>query len=65
MDFLLNVNLGYRFSIGKQVVVIGGGNVAIDVARSAIREQQKQATGVSRAEVLPESISQRARWTWP
>jgi len=41
IDFLLNVNLGYRFSIGKQVVVIGGGNVAIDVARSAMREQQK------------------------
>ena len=43
IDFLLNVNLGYRFSVGKQVVVIGGGNVAIDVARSAMREQQKLA----------------------
>lgn len=41
IDFLLNVNLGYRFQIGKQVVVIGGGNVAIDVARSAMREQQQ------------------------
>jgi len=41
IDFLLNVNLGYRFEVGKQVVVIGGGNVAIDVARSAMREQQK------------------------
>src|SRR5215470_18876992 len=29
VDFLLNVNQGYRFSIGKKVVVIGGGNVAI------------------------------------
>ncbi len=37
IDFLLNVNLGYRFSIGRKVVVIGGGNVAIDVARSALR----------------------------
>ncbi len=43
VDFLLNVNLGYRFSIGKQVVVIGGGNVAIDVARSALRRQQERA----------------------
>ncbi|MDD5543560.1 MAG: FAD-dependent oxidoreductase [Acidobacteriia bacterium] len=43
VDFLLNVNLGYRLSIGKKVVVIGGGNVAIDVARSALRTQQKQA----------------------
>jgi len=42
IDFLLNVNLGYRFEVGKQVVVIGGGNVAIDVARSAVRAQQKK-----------------------
>src|ERR1039457_5427524 len=42
VDFLLNVNLGYRFSIGKKVVVIGGGNVAIDVARSAAREVLRQ-----------------------
>ena len=41
IDFLLNVNLGYRFSIGQKVVVIGGGNVAIDVARSALREQER------------------------
>ena len=40
IDFLLNVNLGYRFEVGKRVVVIGGGNVAVDVARSAIRKQQ-------------------------
>jgi len=45
IDFLLNANLGYRFSIGKRVVVIGGGNVAMDVARSAAREVVKrQAT---------------------
>ena len=42
IDFLLNANLGYRFSIGKKVVVIGGGNVAMDVARSAAREVLKQ-----------------------
>ncbi len=38
IEFLLNVNLGYKFTIGKKVVVIGGGNVAMDVARSAVRE---------------------------
>ncbi len=42
IDFLLNANLGYRFSIGKRVVVIGGGNVAMDVARSAAREVLRQ-----------------------
>lgn len=46
IDFLLNVNLGYRFTIGKKVVVIGGGNVAMDVARSAAREVVRQHTGV-------------------
>ncbi|HEU4413640.1 MAG TPA: FAD-dependent oxidoreductase [Candidatus Angelobacter sp.] len=42
IDFLLNVNLGYKFTIGKKVAVIGGGNVAMDVARSAAREVLRQ-----------------------
>jgi NADPH-dependent glutamate synthase beta subunit-like oxidoreductase len=58
IDFLLNVNLGYRFSIGKQVVVIGGGNVAIDVARSALRTQQRQTLDVLSATLLPDSLSE-------
>lgn len=45
IDFLLNVNLGYKFTIGKNVIVIGGGNVAMDVARSAAREVVKQHVG--------------------
>jgi len=45
IDFLLNVNLGYKFTIGKKVIVIGGGNVAMDVARSAAREVVKQHAG--------------------
>jgi formate dehydrogenase (NADP+) beta subunit len=53
IDFLLNVNLGYRFEVGKRVVVIGGGNVAIDVARSAMREQQKMAS----ESVLPNELT--------
>jgi formate dehydrogenase (NADP+) beta subunit len=44
IDFLLNVNLGYQFTIGKKVIVIGGGNVAMDVARSAAREVVRQHT---------------------
>ncbi|HEU5451038.1 MAG TPA: FAD-dependent oxidoreductase [Terriglobales bacterium] len=42
IEFLLNVNLGYKFTIGKRVIVIGGGNVAMDIARSAAREVLKQ-----------------------
>ncbi len=37
VDFLLNVNLGYKVELGEKVLVIGGGNVAFDVARSAAR----------------------------
>jgi formate dehydrogenase (NADP+) beta subunit len=57
IDFLLNVNLGYRFSIGKQVVVIGGGNVALDVARSAMREQQKLAPSAGGGAGLPDELT--------
>jgi NADPH-dependent glutamate synthase beta subunit-like oxidoreductase/NAD-dependent dihydropyrimidine dehydrogenase PreA subunit len=57
IDFLLNVNLGYRFSIGKQVVVIGGGNVAIDVARSALRQQQRLTLEALSSSLLPESLT--------
>jgi NADPH-dependent glutamate synthase beta subunit-like oxidoreductase len=57
-DFLLNVNLGYRFSIGKKVVVIGGGNVAIDVARSALRQQQQQTLEVLKSSLLPDHLSE-------
>ncbi len=37
IDFLREVNLGNKVKLGKKVVVIGGGNVAIDVARTAVR----------------------------
>ncbi len=59
VDFLLNVNLGYRLSIGKKVVVIGGGNVAIDVARSALRQQQRQTLEVLESTLLPDQLSDK------
>jgi NADPH-dependent glutamate synthase beta subunit-like oxidoreductase/ferredoxin len=38
VDFLINVNIGgYNLDLGKRVLVIGGGNVAMDVARTAAR----------------------------
>jgi formate dehydrogenase beta subunit len=58
IDFLLNVNLGYKFTIGKKVIVIGGGNVAMDVARSAAREVVRQhVAGVEDIEPLLENVS--------
>jgi formate dehydrogenase (NADP+) beta subunit len=58
VDFLLNVNLGYKFTIGRKVLVIGGGNVAMDVARSAAREVVKQhAAGVEEAPISDDSVA--------
>lgn len=37
VDFLLNVNRGYKVTLGRHVVVIGGGFVAFDAARAALR----------------------------
>ena len=38
VDYLLNLNRGYRVDLGERVVIIGGGSVALDAARTAVRE---------------------------
>jgi formate dehydrogenase (NADP+) beta subunit len=37
IDYLLNINNGYRVNLGRKVLVIGGGFVAFDAARMALR----------------------------
>jgi NADPH-dependent glutamate synthase beta subunit-like oxidoreductase len=37
IEFLININQGFRVDIGEKVVVVGGGNVAMDAARTALR----------------------------
>jgi len=37
LDFLRKVNLGREVQLGKSVAVIGGGNTALDAARTALR----------------------------
>ncbi len=37
LDFLWSINLGEKVEIGKDVAVIGGGNVAVDAARTALK----------------------------
>ena len=44
IDYLLNLNLGYKVEMGHRVVVIGGGNVALDVARTAARGGEQTNT---------------------
>ena len=48
IDFLRDVNLGKAVEPGKRVAVIGGGNVAIDVARTAVRLGAEEVTIVYR-----------------
>lgn len=39
VEFLLNFNQGFKVDLGERVVVIGGGNVAMDAARTALRAE--------------------------
>lgn len=47
IDYLLNINLGYKIELGKKIVVVGGGNVAFDVARTAARYETSQQVASS------------------
>jgi NADPH-dependent glutamate synthase beta subunit-like oxidoreductase len=47
IDYLLNVNHGYRMRLGRRVVVIGGGFVAFDAARMALRAAVDDGAGAS------------------
>ncbi len=40
VDFLRDVSLGKAVELGQRVVVIGGGNVAYDVARTVLRQEE-------------------------
>jgi NADPH-dependent glutamate synthase beta subunit-like oxidoreductase len=43
IDYLLNINNGYRVDLGRKVLVIGGGFVAFDAARMALRAGIEEA----------------------
>ncbi|RJO61142.1 MAG: FAD-dependent oxidoreductase [Dehalococcoidia bacterium] len=46
--FLKAVNAGKKMKLGRRVAVVGGGNTAVDVARTALRLGAKEATLVYR-----------------
>jgi NADPH-dependent glutamate synthase beta subunit-like oxidoreductase/NAD-dependent dihydropyrimidine dehydrogenase PreA subunit len=50
IDFLRDVNAGRKPELGKKVVVVGGGNVAMDVARAAVRLGVKVTVAYRRKE---------------
>jgi NADH-quinone oxidoreductase subunit F len=61
-SFLKNINYGAKFNVGDSVAVIGGGNVAIDAARCALRLGAKEVKIIyrrtqSEMPASPEEIS--------
>ncbi len=48
VDFLREVNLTEKAQVGRKVAIIGGGNVAVDVARSAVRLGAAEVTIIYR-----------------
>jgi NADPH-dependent glutamate synthase beta subunit-like oxidoreductase len=40
IEFLINMNRGFTVDVGERVVVIGGGDVAMDAARTALRASE-------------------------
>ncbi|MFP3859779.1 MAG: FAD-dependent oxidoreductase [Bacteroidales bacterium] len=45
LDFLMDNKIGKQRKVSKELIVIGGGNVALDVAREALRLQYIQHPG--------------------
>jgi formate dehydrogenase beta subunit len=55
VDFLRDVSLGKQVKLGQRVIVIGGGNVAYDVARTVLRQEEYD---VSRTAARMEGVRQ-------
>jgi NADPH-dependent glutamate synthase beta subunit-like oxidoreductase/ferredoxin len=59
VDFLRDVFTGKETSIGPKVVVIGGGNVAYDVARTAARQKGVESVSLVCIESFEEMLADR------
>jgi NADPH-dependent glutamate synthase beta subunit-like oxidoreductase len=61
VDYLLNVNRGYRLDLGRRVVVIGGGFVAFDAARTALRLGRESGVEAEEASALAAAADARVK----
>ncbi len=60
IEFLINMNRGFQVDIGEKVIVIGGGDVAMDAARTALRGDDYD---IKREEALALSVDDRSPMT--
>jgi formate dehydrogenase (NADP+) beta subunit len=63
VEFLLNVNQGFRVDLGERVVVVGGGNVAFDAARTALRAAARDERAAEPADDVPSEDDARRAMT--
>jgi NADPH-dependent glutamate synthase beta subunit-like oxidoreductase len=56
IEFLINVNQGFHVDVGERVLVIGGGDVAMDAARSALRRDDYAEARAEAQDQDPEMI---------
>ena len=50
IEFLINVNQGFEVDVGDEVIVIGGGDVAMDAARTALRRDDYEIARQERSD---------------
>lgn len=50
IEFLINMNRGFDVDVGERVVVVGGGDVAMDAARTALRADEYGRTATTAEE---------------
>jgi NADH-quinone oxidoreductase subunit F len=52
LDFLWHTNSGENVEIGKNIIVVGGGNVAVDAARTALAARKALEMGAEEVTIL-------------